>query len=138
MMMFRSVFFVLTFCVFITCSAKTQNLQPAIGNVEIVQDERISQLADQYKKMSLNNPEIDGYRVQIFFDSGSNSKNTAANIKGEFEIVYPEIKSYLSYKEPYYRVRVGDFRTLTEAVGFQKKIAIDYPNAFPVKDKIIQ
>jgi hypothetical protein len=138
MMMFRSVYFVLTFCVFITCGAKAQNLQPAMGNVEIVQDERISQLADQYKKMSLNNPEIDGYRVQIFFDSGSNSKNTAANIKGEFEIVYPEIKSYLSYKEPYYRVRVGDFRTLTEAVGFQKKIAIDYPNAFPVKDKIIQ
>jgi hypothetical protein len=115
-----------------------QSLQPAMGNVEIVQDERISQLADQYRKMSLNNPEIDGYRVQIFFDAGSNSKNAAAGIKGGFEVVYPEIKSYLSYKEPYYRVRVGDFRTLNEAVGFQKKIAIDYPNAFPVKDKIIQ
>jgi len=115
-----------------------QSLQPAAGNVEIIQDERILQLADQYRRMSLNNPEFDGYRVQIFFDSGSNSKNAAANIKSGFEIVYPEIKSYLSYKEPYYRVRVGDFRTLTEAVGFQKKIAIDYPNAFPVKDKIIQ
>lgn len=115
-----------------------QVLEPADGNVEIVQDERITQLADKYQKMSLNNPEIDGYRVQIFFDSGSNSKNAAANIKSGFEIVFPEVKSYLSYKEPYYRIRVGDFHTLIEAVGFQKKIAIEYPNAFPVKDKIVK
>jgi hypothetical protein len=124
--------------VFINRGVMAQTLTPANGNVEVVQDEKITLLADQYRKMSLSNPEVDGYRVQIFFDSGSNSKNKAASIKGEFETVYPGIKSYLSYKEPYYRVRVGDFRTLIEAVGFQKKIAADYPNSFPVKDKILQ
>lgn len=136
--MFRLVFIALVLLVFSNRGIKAQGLVPAEGKVEIVQDEKISQLADQYRKMSLSNPEIDGYRVQVFFDSGSNSKNSAANIKTGFETVYPEIKSYLSYKEPYYRVRVGDFRTLIEAVGFQKKIAIDYPNSFPVKDKIVQ
>lgn len=115
-----------------------QELIPANGNVEVVQDVKISQLADQYRKMSLNNPETDGFRVQIFFDSGNNSKSRATNIQDEFNAVYPEIGSYLSYKEPYYRVRVGNFRTLVEAVGFQKKITADYPNSFPVKDKIIQ
>lgn len=114
-----------------------QVLVPAPGKVEVVQDEKISQLTDQYRKMSLNNPETDGYRVQIFFESGSNSKNSAANIQLAFETLYPEVKSYLSYKEPYYRVRVGDFRTLIEAVGFQKKIVAEYPNSFPVTDKII-
>ena len=118
--------------------AVAQQLEPAAGRVEIVKDEKITQLTEQYKKMSLNNPEIDGYRVQIFFDSGSNSKNKATSVKGEFDAIYPGVKSYLSYKEPYYRVRVGDFRTLIEAVGFQKKITNEYPNAFPVKDKIIQ
>lgn len=136
--MFRFVFIILAMLVFSTRSIVAQVLEPADGNVEIVQDERITQLADKYQKMSLNNPEIDGYRVQIFFDSGSNSKNAAANIKSGFEIVFPEVKSYLSYKEPYYRIRVGDFHTLIEAVGFQKKIAIEYPNAFPVKDKIVK
>lgn len=136
--MFRVVFIVLTLIAFINPAVKAQELKPAEGKVEIVQDERITQLAEQYRKMSLNNPEVDGYRVQIFFDSGSNSKNAAANIKSSFETIYPEIKSYLSYKEPYYRVRVGDFRTQVEAVGFQKKIAVDYPNSFPVKDKIVE
>jgi len=114
-----------------------QELTLLAGNLEVVQDEKITQLVDQYRKISINNPETDGYRVQIFFDSGSNSKNKASNVKVEFETTYPGIKPYLSYKEPYYRVRVGDFRTLTEAVGFQKKIALDYPNSFAVKDKII-
>jgi hypothetical protein len=136
--MIRFVFIVLVLLVCNSKSVNAQTLEPAVGKVEIIQDERIPQLADQYRKMSLNNPEIDGYRVQIFFDSGSNSKNAAANIKLGFETVFPEMKSYLSYKEPYYRVRVGDFRTQIEAVGFQQKIAIEYPNSFPVKDKILQ
>jgi len=136
--MFRIVVIVLGLLVFILPGVKAQVLEPAKGSVEIIQDQKITQLTDQYRKMSLNNPEIDGYRVQIFFDSGSNSKNKAASVKDNFETVYPGVKSYLSYKEPYYRVRVGDFRTLTEAEGFQKKIAADFPNSFAVKDNIIQ
>jgi len=122
---------------FIPEGVKSQVLRPMPGKVEVVQDEKITQLVDQYRKMSLKNPEVDGYRVQLFFESGSNSKNKAANIKNDFDAVHPDCKSYLSYKEPYYRVRAGDFRTLSEAVGFQKQIASEFPNSFPVKDKII-
>ncbi len=136
--MFRFIFIVIALLILNNPDIRAQKLVPAEGKVEVVQDERITQLADQYRKMSMNNPEVDGYRVQIFFESGSNSKNAATNVQTGFETVYPEVKSYLSYNEPYYRVRVGDFRTLIEAVGFQKKIATDFPNSFPVKDKIVQ
>ena len=136
--MYRLIFIGFVVMTFVSRGVMAQVLLPSAGSVEIDQDDKIAQLADQYRKMSLNNPEFDGYRVQIFFDAGSSSKNKAANVKTEFETMYPGIKSYLSYKEPYYRIRVGDFRVLTEAVGFQKMIASDYPNSFPVKDKIIQ
>lgn len=136
--MTRFVFFIIIAFFFCNRYVKAQELKPAEGSIEVIQDDKITQLSDQYTRMSLNNPEVDGYRVQIFFDSGSNSKNTATTIKGEFDLSYPGTRSYLSYKEPYYRVRVGNFRTLVEAVGFQKKIALDYPNSFPVKDKIVQ
>jgi hypothetical protein len=136
--MFRFVFILSVMFFFLSQGLIAQVLEPAKGNVEIVQDERILQLTDQYRKMSLNNPEVEGYRVQIFFDSGNNSKNKAASIKTNFEALYPGVKSYLSYKEPYYRVRVGDFRTLTEAVGFQKKISADFQTSFAVKDNIVQ
>ncbi len=135
--MAKSFFVILIMLIFVSRSLIAQELERAKGSVEVIQDERITQLADQYRKMSLNNPEIDGYRVQIFFDSGSNSKSAAATVKSDFELSYPGIRAFLSYKEPYYRLRVGNFRTLIEAVGFQEKIAGDYPNSFPVKDKIV-
>ena len=135
--MSRFILFTSLLIVFFSRAALAQELIPLPGKLEIVQDEKITLLVDQYRQMCINNPETDGYRVQIFFDSGSNSKNKASNVKTEFETSYPGIKPYLSYKEPYYRVRVGNFRTLIEAVGFQKKIASDYPNSFAVKDKII-
>ena len=136
--MFRFAFILSVMFFFLNRGVTAQVLEPAKGNVEILQDERISQLTDQYRKMSLNNPEVEGYRVQIFFDSGNNSKNKAASIKTNFDAIHPGVKSYLSYKEPYYRVRVGDFRTLTEAVGFQKKISADFQTSFAVKDNIVQ
>jgi hypothetical protein len=135
--MFRFICIAILPMIFFVQELKAQELIPAKGKVEVVQDDKMVQLTEQYRKMSLNNPEIDGYRVQIFFDSGSNSKNKAASVKSNFETSYPGVKSYLSYKEPYYRVRVGNFRTLIEAIGFQKKIAVDFPNSFPVKDEII-
>jgi len=136
--MLRIVFIVFVVLVFSNKACLAQTLEPAKGNVEVVQDEKITKLVEQYRVMSIANPEVDGYRVQIFFDSGSSSKNKAASVKDEFSALYPETKAYLSYKEPYYRVRVGDFRTLVEAVGFQKKIVAEYPNSFPVKDTIVQ
>jgi len=135
--MFRFICIAILPFIFFVQELQAQELIPAKGKVEVVQDDKMVQLTEQYRKMSLNNPEIDGYRVQIFFDSGSNSKNKAASVKSTFETSYPGVKSYLSYKEPYYRVRVGNFRTLIEAIGFQKKIAVDFPNSFPVKDEII-
>jgi hypothetical protein len=116
--------------------APAQSLNPAKGKVEVIQDPKLNQVSSNYKKLNLQNAPIDGFRVQIFFESGPNSKSTATAKMNSFQTLYPEVKTYLSYKEPYYRVRVGNFRTLIEAVGFQKQISDEYPNAYTVKDKI--
>jgi hypothetical protein len=57
-------------------------------------------------------------------------------VLSRFSGQYPEIRAYLSFKEPYYRVRVGDFRTRLEAEGFMKSVKTEYPNAFATADKI--
>lgn len=113
-----------------------QDEQPEVGKVEYIQDSRLDQLTEHFKRVNSKNQTVDGYRVQIFFDSGSNSKKRASDAMDEFILKYPTSRVFLSFKAPYYRVRVGNFRTLAEAVGYQKKILADYPNAFPVKEKI--
>lgn len=102
----------------------------------VVADPKIDQLVEKHIFLNLHQSTLDGWRVQIFFDSGTNSKKRATDILNRFNYQYPDSKAYLSFKEPYYRVRVGDFRTRLEAEGFMKMIQAEYPNAFATADKI--
>ncbi|MFA6950049.1 MAG: SPOR domain-containing protein [Lentimicrobiaceae bacterium] len=105
-------------------------------HAELVQDEKVGLLIDKYKILNRHQSTLSGWRIQIFFDSGVNSKHKATSVLKRFSELYPQTQAYLSFKEPYYRVRVGDFRSRLEAEGFLKKIQIDYPNAFPASDFI--
>jgi hypothetical protein len=106
------------------------------GNVEIIADPGIDLLVDKHIYLNCHQSTLDGWRVQIFFDSGANSKRRANEVLNRFSGQYPDIRAYLSFKEPYYRVRVGDFRTRLEAEGFIKSVKSEYPNAFVTADKI--
>ncbi len=106
------------------------------GNIEIIQDERIGQLVEKHKALNERQSDVDGYRLQIFFDAGNNSKKKASDVMDRFMERYPDTKAYMSFKEPYFRVRVGNFRTLIESKGFLLKLQPEYPNAFPVREKI--
>lgn len=122
--------------VFLTagCSLKAQQAE---GKLVIFQDSHIPVLLQKHIQYSSKQKGIiDGYRIQIFFDSGAESKKRAVDARFDFQAKYPECASYLSFQEPFYKVRVGDFRYRVEADGFLEKIKNDYPNGFTVKDKI--
>jgi hypothetical protein len=87
----------------------------------------------------MENPDskaIPGFRIQVFFDSGSNSSDRARSVKDAFNVLFPDIPAYVSWKAPNYRVRVGDWRTRLEAEKALQIITIDYPNAWVIKDEI--
>lgn len=75
-----------------------------------------------------------GYRVLIFSQSGNHSKNGALEAKSYFEFIYPETKAYISFEEPYFKVKVGNFYNRYEAEIFLRQIKLDYPYAFIVRD----
>ena len=107
----------------------------AAGKIEIVQDSRISALVNKHQYIS-KEAKINGWRIQIFFDSGNNSKSRAFAKKGLFVARHPETGSYLTFQSPNYKVRVGDFRTRLDAEGFRQLILADFPDAFVVRDEI--
>lgn len=107
------------------------------AQVQIHADMAIDQLVEKQKSISSNMVgKSVGYRVQIFFSSGNNSREQAFKVKNEFAIKYPKTNAYISFKEPNFRVRVGDFRTRAEAFGFLKEIEELFPQSFVVKDDI--
>ena len=112
------------------------------GYVVVRQDPLLDSLLVKYDALRSqieeyqDNKGISGYRIQIFFDSGTHSGERARKAKEEFEALFPEIPGYVTWKAPNFRVRVGDFRSRLEAEKALKEIAEEYPNAWVIKDEI--
>lgn len=78
-------------------------------------------------KKSGKRVKVRGFRVQIF--SGS-SRSDAYAVESKFQSSYKDIGSYVTYDEPNYRVKVGDFRSRSEATGFMRELRSQYNNVF--------
>jgi hypothetical protein len=106
------------------------------GHVKIIQDSRVDSIIYRHIQHNQSLEGSDGYRVHIFFDAGNQSLNRANQAARRYQMLFPDDTAYISFSEPYYRVRVGDFRTRMDAEGHLQKISAEYPNAFIIKDKI--
>ena len=135
----RKAFFVLFFLglAFVILAQDQQKGEvDIIGNSRIDSLIKIQRIIGEYNIAHEEHDGIDGYRIQLFFESGNNSKSRAYEIRDKFVERYRNIPAYVIFGEPYYRLRVGDFRTRLEAEGFLKRIIRRYPNAWVTTDKI--
>ncbi len=128
----KSIIFVLL--ILLVSGSYAQNEIP--GEVQIIQDIRIDTLLAKHKTLNEYNPDIEGWRIEIFFESGNNSKRLAIEAQSGFISKHTEVPTHLIFQEPYYKVRVGDYRSRLEAEEFLKEISGSYPNAFVVKGEI--
>ena len=119
-----------------TVSGYAQEVASVAGKTEIIQDQRIDLLVWKHIRINEALKTIEGFRIQVFSDSGNNSKSNAQNLRDDLTTRYPGLGVYLSFKSPNYKVRVGDFRTRLDAQRFLSEISIDFPNAFIVTDQI--
>jgi hypothetical protein len=107
------------------------------GKVEVIKDPLIDTLIARRPSLNRSNntgeETSNGYRVQIFF--GSN-RQAAYNAQAKFNEEYPELRTYISYIEPNFKVRVGDFRTRLEAVKLEKEITGMFSSLFIIPEKI--
>ncbi|MCX6237546.1 MAG: SPOR domain-containing protein [Bacteroidia bacterium] len=90
----------------------------------------------QEAALSKKSGTMGGFRLQIYFGSGENAHAQAIKIKTEFLSSNSDVKTYLLFKSPDFIVRVGNFRTKSEALKLKKTLIFQYPNAFIVADEI--
>ena len=124
--------FIAIFFVFLSLSSFSQNN----GYVILEQDQRIEQLIQRQKEIHTADNTIDGFRIQIFMESGNDAVDLANVAMEEFKAKYPDMPIYLVFGQPYYRLRVGDFRTRLEAEKVFQTISQDYKKAFVTSDRI--
>lgn len=106
------------------------------GSVDVRQDSRIDDLIEKQGKLYAVDSTMSGFRVQIFMEVGNDAIEHAETTKREFERLFKGIPVYLSYGQPYYRLRVGDFRNRVEAEKCLREVRGRYTNAFVTADNI--
>ena len=78
---------------------------------------------------------VAGYRVQVFSDNNSSTAKNEARAKARnISERFPEWRTYVIYNSPYWRLKVGDFRTQREA----DDAAEDIKRAFPSYGKEVR
>lgn len=106
------------------------------AHASIIQPAYVKQAVQLQISKNENGFSMDGYRIRVFSDNKQNSRQVSESMVQDLALKYPGMKAYRSYSSPYFRVSVGDFRTLNEARAFLEAIKQEYPKAYPVKEKI--
>jgi hypothetical protein len=78
---------------------------------------------------------IPGYRIQV---AKSNDRNQVFAIKTKIYQSYPELKPYLIYQPPNYKLNVGNFKTPEEAEPYLQKLLKDFPSGVYLIHDIIE
>ncbi|MEO8885755.1 MAG: SPOR domain-containing protein [Mucilaginibacter sp.] len=108
------------------------------GKVEVIKDPRIDTLIA--KRFSFKDNAAasapfssNGYRVQLY--SGSDRK-AAYSAQAKFQEKYPEIHTYITYIQPNFKVRAGNFRTRLGAEKMTQQLKGLFFGLFIIPEKI--
>ena len=133
------LFFVFTLLFFSSLCFSQDTTWKKADVVVIHKDPRIDSLI---KKQSEINEEIlriasrntKGFRILVI---NTNKREEAIAAKTKVYSYFPELKAYLIYQSPYFRLKVGNFREREDAEKYQQKLKKYFPNgAFIMNDTI--
>src|SRR5215218_8704918 len=65
-----------------------------------------------------------GYRLLVI---NTNKRDDAIAAKTKVYTNFPELKAYLVYQSPYFKLKVGNFKTREEAQQYQKYLTAFFP-----------
>lgn len=118
------------------------------GTVRVYQDPALRQLVGRYlsgngieRNDSLTYLKMQGFRAQVF--SGNNqrkSKEEAIRKEKMIKELYPDLPTYVTYTAPFWKLRVGDFRSREEAYSLIRDLKETFPSfakeMYIVKDEV--
>jgi hypothetical protein len=76
-----------------------------------------------------------GFRLMII---STNNRDEALAAKTKVYTFFPELKAYLWYQSPYFRVKAGNFKDKKDAEAYQKRLNTYFPKGVFIMKDIIE
>lgn len=101
--------------------------------IQLNEDPKIAQLFRNWTNSNRANPHVDGWRVQVM---ATTDRQQVEEARTRFRSQYPDVPADFVHEKPYYKLRVGAFRSRLEAQAFLETL-VGYTGAYPAKDSNI-
>jgi len=111
----------------VTTSPKTDSSKPLYIN------KKLEMVLDTMSKQNKSIRYISGYRIQIYV---GNVRQEADAAKSYVYQSFPDLTPYVSYSQPTYRVKVGDFMYRSDAEQYLDQIKEQYSSAVILADRV--
>ena len=121
---------ILLFSPFFIFGQNTDSLEIAETNIQA--EEKVNELLNRHKTLNKSKG-LMAWRLQIFSDT---DREKAQKRRKEFLLDFPEIPAYLTHKEPYFKVTIGNFYTKLQAKKVKNEIRKKY-NSYIVPSEIV-
>ena len=110
------------------------------NNVVVHKDPRVELLVKKHIDINEENTRdtrrnMQGFRILVI---NSNDRNKVFAAKAKIYQLYPELKPYLMYQPPFYKLKVGNFKTKDEAEDYRKELVRQFPTGLYVIRDIIE
>ncbi|TMI66200.1 MAG: SPOR domain-containing protein [Bacteroidetes bacterium] len=133
----KKIFF--AFLIFIVYKSNGQDVVDS-NSIIVRKDPRIDLLV---KKQAQINEETTrdsrktgkGFRLLVI---NTTKRDDAIAAKAKVYTNFPELKAYLLYQSPYYKLKVGNFKDRKEAEDYQKKMKYYFPSGVYIMNDIIE
>ena len=76
-----------------------------------------------------------GFRLLVI---NTSKREEAITAKTRLYQYFPELKSYLLYQSPYYKLKAGNFKERKDAEAYQKKLTAFFPKGVFVMNDLIE
>lgn len=114
-------------------SAKASKIVFDNRDVPLYINKRLDPILDTIASQNKNIKFANGFRIQIYV---GNDRKSADDAKVYTYQTYPEIFPYLTFQQPVYKVKVGDFLNRMDAERYFSSIKETYPSALILPDKV--
>lgn len=79
---------------------------------------------------------VNGYRIMLFMSNSQSARAEAFAACDSLAVRMPNLKSYVTYDNPYFKVAAGNCTTQEEALILLERIKPSFPKAFIMRENI--
>lgn len=109
------------------------NITSIHSQVTIKETSSIVQLMRSYKTAKQSETTIKAWRIQIIT---TDDRRKMEQARYKFRSLYPDIKSSWVHESPYYKVKVGAYKTKIELQGFLMELKGHFRGVIPIVEQI--